>query len=126
MASYKLQPDDDIRKALKPCPRSKASQMGETTDYTLIKLDKIEDLVREVKHLLLDGKNTAASVAAVAPVTAMSLMDRAVGWMLSIKPILLGVKAIMQHIVGVATIWYLIKSGQPEAADPYIRWLLGM
>lgn len=91
------------------------------TDYTLVKLDKIEDLVREVKHILLDGRR-----AVKEPSMGSMVASRLEGWLLSSRPILMGLGMIARHVVAVATIWYLIKTGQAEQADPYIKWLLGL
>ena len=88
------------------------------TDYTLMKLDKIEDLIREVRQLIME-KPSGGTVSGI-------VSTRIERWIFSLKPLAAGTAMIVRHVAAVATIWYLIRSGQAEQADPYIRYLLGL
>lgn len=101
----------------------------DTQERILTKVEVIrEDQVRaietlnEIRHLV----RLPVPVASLPATTTLSLTKRVENWVLSPKPIMMGMVAIGRHAAAVATIWYLIKSGQAEAADPYIRMLLGI
>ncbi len=95
------------------------------TDYLLMKLDKIEDLVRieaaEIRKILTDRGQTAT------PATLTSVLSaRIEKWVFSLKPLAAGAAMVVKHAIAVATIVYMAKGGSLGAVEPYVQWLLGM
>lgn len=79
------------------------------------------ETLKEIRHLVRSPPPASSPAT-----TALPLAKRVENWVLSPKPIVMGAVATARHVVAIVTVWYLLKSGQAEAADPYIRWLLGM
>lgn len=104
--------------------------MAETsTDYTLMKLDKIEDLVREVKQLLQERIESAPVREMPAPVEPPSTL---LGLSLSMgqKAFAWGISTFLKHLPMLGTIVYMKATGQDEKIWLYaignINKLLGV
>src|SRR5688572_4044916 len=108
------------RKARNQCPPLRASPMaGTSTDYTLMKLDKIEDMIREVRQILQDRPSQPPSTVGHLVSTRLER------WLLSLKPLYMALSAAGRQAISVAVIVYMAKGGSLGPAEPYVRYLLG-
>jgi hypothetical protein len=98
--------------------------MGDTpTDYTLMKLDKIEDLVRELKHLLLAQ---AEAPTATAPTMTGIVSSRLEKWIFSLKPLAVMLSVAGRQTINTLVIIYMARGGSLGPMEPYIRYLIGI
>lgn len=88
---------------------------------------KIETQNGEILNLLRSPSSVSSLAVVEAPIATTATIGTRIGQLLTtIKDLLAGAKAFIQHIAAVGTGWYLMHTGQFEAALPYVRWLLGL
>lgn len=102
---------------------------GTILPHVLSKLDQIREhqikegeAMSEIRHLL-----RSLPAQSAAPATMLGVASsRLEGWLLSAKPWAIGAAMLARHAVAVATIAWMVKSGQEDKALVYINWLLGL
>jgi hypothetical protein len=88
------------------------------TDYTLIKLDKIEDLIREVKQMLVDKPSPSLSVQPIATVEAKT---NPVAWLLSTNSAMWLLQAFWKHLPTLGAVVYMKATGQDAKIIAYLN-----
>jgi hypothetical protein len=92
--------------------------MTGSTDYTLMKLDKIEDMIREVRQLLLDRQTTPSTVTGI-------VSSRLEKWLFSFRPLAILLFSAVRQAVAVAVIVHMARGGSLGPMEPYINYFLG-
>lgn len=89
-----------------------------------MKLDKIEDLVRDVKLILL-AQPSSPPVAAQATVAEI-VSSRLPKWIFSLKPLGVMLAVAGRQTVNTMVILYMARGGSLGPMEPYIKYLIGI
>lgn len=93
-----------------------------STDYTLMKLDKIEDMIRELKALLTEKTAPVPLAMPVVEEMPANWLKRAT----SGKSMLWLVTVVYKHLPMLGTLVYLKATGQSDKILAYLNTFVGL
>lgn len=90
-----------------------------------MKLDKIEDMIRDLKQLLILMRAGTAEAAVPVTITAIA-SSRLEKWIFSLKPLVAMLGVAGRQTINTMVIIYMARGGSLGPMEPYIKYLIGI